>query len=564
MNITRIEHALGLLVLAGLLLAACQQQATPTTTPQPTVEPTAVSTATTVPPAEETSWWNDAVFYEIFVRSFYDSDGDGKGDLQGLTQKLDYLNDGDPTRTDDLGITGIWLMPIMQSPSYHGYDVVDYHTVEEDYGTNEDFRALIAEAHARGIRVIVDLVLNHTAKAHPWFVNAKSGPEAEYRDWYIWSEENPGYPGPWGQKVWHRYGGAYYYGIFWEGMPDLNYRNPEVTEAAYEVARFWLEETGADGFRIDAIQHLIEDGRQQAGTPQTHTWLADFDRFTDEIGPEVLTVGEVWADTSEVVPYVANGEMDLAFEFSLAEAIIAGVKAGNPAWFSRVLQQVEATYPRHRYATFLTNHDQNRVMSQLRGDRDKAQLAATLLLTLPGVPFIYYGEEIGMTGQKPDEMIRTPMQWSTGENAGFTAGRPWGPVNDDYEMVNVAAESSDADSLLDHYRRLIHLRNGHVALRRGDLVPLESNCRPVYGFLRHHDEETVMVLANFSPDEQRGCAFSLSTSDLATGDYAVRDLLTDVDLAGLTVEDRGGFSGYAPLETFSPLGGYILLLKSGP
>jgi alpha-amylase len=556
-NITRIGRVFGLLVLAGLLVVACQR-ATPTTTPQQTVEP----------PAGETGWWNDAVFYEIFVRSFYDSDGDGKGDLRGLIQRLAYLNDGDPTTTDDLGITGIWLMPIMQSPSYHGYDVVDYYTVEEDYGTNEDFHTLRAEAHARGIRVIIDLVLNHTSEAHPWFVNARGGPDAEYRDWYIWSDANPGYLGPWDQEVWHRYGGAYYYGIFWKGMPDLNYRNPEVTEMAYEVARFWLEEMQVDGFRIDAIQHLIEDGRQQAGTPQTHAWLADFDRFTDEISPEVLTVGEVWADTSEVVPYVVNDEMDLAFEFSLAEAIIESVTAGNSSAFQRRLGTVLGAYPSSQYAIFLTNHDQNRVMTQVGRNPDEARLAGTALLTLPGVPFIYYGEEIGMTGQKPDELIRTPIQWTADEDAGFTTGRPWEPVNDGYETVNVATESAEPDSLLSCYRRLIHLRNGHVALRLGGLVPLESTCRPVYGYLRSYSsqdaEESILVILNFAAQEQSGCAFSLPKSGLAPGDYTVQELLSGLEAVELTLDESGGFSSYVPLETLEPQEGYILRLETGP
>lgn len=543
METTRIKLVLSLLVPA-MLLAACRP-ATPTVTP----------------PAEETFWWNDTVFYQVFVRSFYDDDGDGIGDLAGLIQKLDYLNDGDPTTTDDLGVTGIWLMPIMESPSYHGYDVVDYYTVEQDYGTNEDFRTLIAEAHARGIRVIVDMVLNHTSSSHPWFINASAGPEAEYRDWYVWSNENPGYVGPWGQKVWHRRGGAYYYGIFWEGMPDLNYHNPQVTEAMYEVTRFWLEEMGADGFRLDAVRYLIEDGPRQASTPQTHAWLADFDDFTDRIDPEVLTVGEVWADTIEVAHYIVNDELDLCFEFSLADAIVESVTVNTSTAFRYRLKTVLKAYPPGQYATFLTNHDQNRVMTQVGRNPDKARLAATVLLTLPGVPFIYYGEEIGMTGQKPDEKIRTPMQWSAEENAGFTTGRPWQPVNDDYKTVNVATQSADPDSLLNRYRRLIHLRNNHVALRRGELVPLESTCRPVYGFLRHFEGESILVLLNFAAREQTGCTFSLPAGNLAPGDYLVRELLTDVEAVRLTVDASGGFSNYAPLETLAPREGYILLLS---
>jgi glycosidase len=552
------------LLLIAIVLTACEGTATSTAAPEPTVPSTKTPTpALSQPPDEEAGWWSDTVFYEVFVRSFYDSDGDGNGDLTGLIEKLDYLNDGNSFSQDDLGITGVWLMPIMESPSYHGYDVVDYYTVEKDYGTSDDFRTLIAEAHDRGIRVIVDLVLNHTSWEHPWFVDAVQGPQAERRDWYIWRDENPAYVGPWGQKVWYAYQGDYYYAIFWEGMPDLNYRNPEVTEVSYAIARFWLDEMGVDGFRLDAAQYLIEDGQQQAGASATHAWWAAFDEFTDEIGSDVLTVGEVWADTGAVTPYVVNDELDLAFEFNLASAIMSSVKGGDPGWFDYVLDQVEAGYPPRQYATFLTNHDQNRVMNQLRGDSDAARLAATLLLTLPGTPFIYYGEEIGMTGQKPDEMIRTPMQWTAEENAGFTSERPWEPVNADYETVNVAAQATDPDSLLSHYRRLIHLRNEHSALRRGELRVLESTCKPVYGYLRHHEDQSMLVILNFALEEQRGCAFSVSTSDLTTGDYVVQALLTGVEVDELTVGEGGGFADYVPREILPPRDGAVLLIAPG-
>jgi glycosidase len=519
-------------------------------------------------PIAEPGWWNDVVFYEVFVRSFYDSDGDGNGDLTGVIEKLDYLNDGDPATRNDLGIGALWLMPVMQSPSYHGYDVVDYYMVEEDYGTNEDFRALVREAHAREMRVVVDLVLNHTSSEHPWFVDAGQGPQAEHRDWYIWSKENPGFTGPWGERVWHRHDGVFYYGIFWEGMPDLNYRNSDVSEAARDVSRFWLEEMRVDGFRLDAVQHLIEDGQNQAGTPQTHAWLADFDDFTDDLGAEVLTVGEVWATTREVAPYVVNDEVDLAFEFDLAGAIVAAVESGDPSWFGYVLQQVEASYPRHQYATFLTNHDQDRVTSQLRGDPEGARLAATVLLTLPGVPFIYYGEEIGMTGQKPDPTIRTPMQWTPGEHAGFTGSEPWQPVNAGFDTVNVETESADPGSLLNHYRRLIHLRNDHLALRQGALVPLESSCDVIYGFLRQSTPErpeqagaeSVLVVLNFSGGEEQDCTFALSESELMPGVYEALDLLTDATFSALTVEEGGAFHDYLPLDRVAPQQGYVLLL----
>jgi glycosidase len=346
-------------------------------------------------------------------------------------------------------------------------------------------------------------------------------------------------------------------------MPDLNYRSSEVTQQMYQVVRFWLEDMRVDGFRLDAVQHLIEDGRQQAGTAETHAWLADFQRFTNGISPDALTVGEVWADTIDVAPYTINDELDLVFEFSLAQAILESVGSGSSRWLRVRMQTVLDSYPPGRYATFLTNHDQNRVMTSLGRDPDRARLAATILLTLPGVPFIYYGEEIGMIGKKPDERIRTPMQWTADEHAGFTTGRPWEPVNDDYGTVNVEAQSTDPDSLLSHYRQLIRVRNDHVALRTGSLLPLETACRPVYSYLRQHEEEAVLVILNFADGDQTGCTFSLARSPVAPGTYAVRQLLTDEGADALTVGEGGGFSGYVPFETLSPTQGYVLLLQRG-
>ncbi len=289
-------------------------------------------------PVASPNWWDDAVFYEVFVRSFFDSDGDGNGDLDGLIEKLDYLNDGDPATTGDLGVTGVWLMPIVQSPSYHGYDATDYYTVEADYGTNEDFRRLIDEAHGRGIHVIVDLMLNHTSSQHPWFLEAAGDPNSARRSWYVWRSDDPGHRTPWGEPVWFPLNDEYYHGIFWEGMPDLNFRNPSVTAEMYEVARFWLEEMGVDGFRLDAVRHLIEKGDQYIGTQETHQWLVQWDDFIDQVDPQTLTVGEIWDASVEVAPYVTNDEVDIAFEFALADAILGSVNAENPSAFVSTLQ----------------------------------------------------------------------------------------------------------------------------------------------------------------------------------------------------------------------------------
>ena len=361
--------------------------------------------------ATDFGWWNKTVFYELFVRSFYDSDGDGIGDFNGIIQKLDYLNDGDPETTDDLGISGIWLMPINPSPSYHGYDVTDYLDVNPEYGTLEEFKKFLDEAHARGIKVIIDLVLNHTSTQHPWFVESSASTDNPYRDYYIWADPPPSYKSPWGADVWHSIDTGSYYGIFWGGMPDLNYSNPAVTTEAQEIIRFWLEDVGVDGFRLDAIKHLIENGEMQENTEATHVWWEGFYDYYTSINPEAFTVGEAWTNTAEVVRYIGD-EMNIAFEFDTAGAIITSARTETNRAVQSAHELVLESYPPHQYATFLTNHDQSRVMSELRRRDDRAKTAASLLLTGPGVPFLYYGEEIGQAGHKPDENIRTPMQWN--------------------------------------------------------------------------------------------------------------------------------------------------------
>jgi alpha-amylase len=527
------RRSIALALLSLLALVACQ--------PKP---PTVSITPPPMPGQGGAQWWNERVFYEVFVRSFQDSDGDGIGDLSGLIDRLDYLNDGDPQTTDDLGITGLWLMPVAESASYHGYDVIDYYAVERDYGDAATFKRLIDEAHARGIVVIVDLVINHTSSQHGWFVDAASRPQAERRDWYVWSDTRHTYKGPWGQQVWYRWGDAYYYALFWEGMPDLNYRNRAVTDEIRQVTRFWLAEMGVDGFRMDAIRHLIEDGAQQENTPETHRWLREYQDFYKSVNPNAMTVGEVWTNSENVVPY-AGEEMDICFEFDLASAILDGVRSGSPFILFSVVAKAARLYPPNQYATFLTNHDQNRAMAQLGGEEDKARVAASIYLTLPGVPFLYYGEEIGMTGQKPDENLRTPMQWTGDPGAGFTTGRPWHRINADYGARNVAAQLADAGSLLNHYKDLIRLRSAFAALRTGTITTLQSDARSVYAYLRHGEREDVLVVHNLG----------------AEANYAPYDLLGHAEGAELEAGDKGAFEGYAPVPTLQPLQSYVFLLR---
>ena len=506
------------------------------------------------------AWWNDTVFYEVFVRSFYDSNGDGIGDLNGLTQKLDYLNDGNPDTTTDLGITGLWLMPINASPSYHGYDVSDYYAVNPAYGTLDDFRNLLAEAHKRGMRVTIDFVMNHTSTQHLWF-QAAQDPQSPFRDWYIWATSHPGYKGPWGQDVWYRTSSGYYYAIFWQGMPDLNYSNPAVVAEMEKVASFWLKEVGVDGFRLDAAKHIIEEGENQENTPSTHFWWKDFRTFYKSVNPQAMTVGEVWTSNQAVATYVQGDELDLAFNFDLAKAILDNTGSRNARALSSAIEKTVSAFEPGSWAVFLSNHDQPRPMTMLMEDNAKAKTAATVLLTIPGVPYLYYGEEIGMTGQKPDERIRTPMQWSAEHEAGFTSGTAWEVINPNFAEYNVAAQTADSASLLSHYRTLIQLRNQHAALRVGEYLPVEADNRNVLAFLRVSNEETVLVVINLGKDAVGEVRLSLETGPL-TGKVKVAPLFGQGKFIPPQVNAQGGFEGYQPLPEIPANSSFILQLQA--
>lgn len=486
-----------------------------------------------------TEWWNDAVFYEVFVRSFYDGNGDGIGDFKGLTQKLDYLNDGNPDTHHDLGITGIWLMPMMKSPSYHGYDVADYYATEPDFGTMEDFEAFLAAAHARGIKVIIDLVMNHTSSQHPWFTQSAASQNG-YRDWYLWSDNNPGGTGPWGQTIWHPRNGDYYYGLFWDGMPDLNYTHPPVKAEMLNVVKFWLDK-GVDGYRLDAIKYLVEDGPLLENTSQTYAFLEEFNAVYKAENPQAFTVGEVWSSTQSVVPYVQNDRLDVCFEFGLAGAILDAVNNGNPASLKNQLETVQNAYPALQYATFLTNHDIDRVFSTLGANTEKMKLAASLYLTLPGVPFLYYGEEIGLTGTGDHLNIRRPMHWSDGKNAGFSDATPWQSIGGNFLTNNVKDMEADPNSLLRHYKKLIRIRNEQEALRKGQTLPVEHDQDKVFSFARIHQNEAVLVVSNTGTTAVNP-ALSLSFSALPPGEYYVTGLLENQALGTVTINNQGGFS----------------------
>jgi len=509
------------------------------------------------------SWWNDTVFYEIFIRSFYDSDGDGIGDLNGITQKLDYLNDGDAETSTDLGITGIWLMPFYPSPSYHGYNVMDYYAINPEYGTMEDFITFLDAAHERGIRVIIDLVINHTSHLHPWFIEA-GNPASPYHDWYIWSNIDPGYTGSWGQQVWFPHYGRYFYSTFSSWMPDLNYNNPDVTEQMLDVVQFWLEDIGVDGFRIDAAKHIIEEGTIQANSDSTHEWWEDFRPSISNIDPEALILGEVWENTEITAEYLQGDEFDLSFEFWLAGAMIESVNEGDAG---KVNDQVLLSYteiPEMRFGTFLTNHDMDRVMSQLFDDDNKMKAAASLLLTAPGVPFIYYGEEIGMQGDQSHEWVRRPMQWSDEMNGGFSTGTPWQPLGPAWDFYNVLDELDDEESLLSHYQKLIRIRNEHAALRVGELEVLTTTDEAVYGILRVSEDESVLVIININNQPVSDIWITTSQSSLPEGRYYPVPILGEEDNSPIVINEQGGLSHLMEGLTMQPYGTMIFQLQKAP
>ncbi len=501
----------------------------------------------TSPATVGAGWWEDRVFYEVFVRSFADSDGDGVGDLKGLIGRLDYLNDGDPETHTDLGVTGLWLMPTFPSPSYHGYDVTDFRSVNPDYGSLRDMRALVAAAHERGIAVLLDLPINHTSDRHPWFVDSASG-GAAHADWYVWSTQP-------GAGNWHRLGSRLYYGAFGAGFPDLNLTEPRVTAAMDDVARFWIADVGVDGFRIDAAKQLIEDASATENTPETKTWLGAFRSSVERAAPGAMLIGEVW-DPSPVSASYVPAALDMTFEFGLSTAYLGAVKTGTAQSLSGSLAKITSLYPPSGgFGSFLTNHDMDRIASQVGGDEDRLRLAAALLLTGPGVPFVYYGEEIGMSGPKPDERIRTPMRWDDSTPAaGFSSHAPWEALSGDPARVNVDAERSDPGSLWSTYRDLIAFRGAHPALSQGTYLAVDSDTPAVVAAVRSSPRESALIVANVS-DATVAPALTLAAGPLCGAPTATIVLGGDEGAARApspNVTHDGGFSAYRPFAEIAP------------
>ncbi len=499
-------------------------------------------------------WTHGGVCYEIFVRSFYDANGDGIGDLNGLTQKLDYVK--------GLGATCIWLMPVAQSPSYHGYDASDYYTVEPAYGTNDDFKHLVAAAHAKGIAILVDMVLNHSSNENPWFQAALRDTASPYRSWYRFSPVSLG-KGPWGAEAWHKspVRDEYYYGVFWSGMPDLNYQTAAVRDEAKKIATFWLRDMNVDGFRLDAVPYLLEEGNCMMGCPGTHAFLHEYAAHVDSVKPGAYTVGEVWGSITAMLPYYPD-QLTSYFGFELADSLLSAVRGGAAAGLLSPYLRLQDTLPAARWAPFLSNHDQTRVRTALGGDLARARLAATLLLTLPGTPFIYYGEELGMIGDKPDPRLRTPMQWSAGRGLGFTTGKAWESAQPDSLTTTVAAQDADASSLLNLYRRLIHLRSQNEALAGGALVALAADNPHVAAYLRRAGDQVVLVIANLGDVPAARPVISATDSVLAPGRYAARNLLGGPNGLRLEIKPGGRMAGYAPVRALAPRASLVLYLSS--
>ncbi len=523
---------------------------------------------------DQEQWYKDAVFYEVFVRAYADSNGDGIGDLAGLTGKLEYLK--------WLGIDAVWMLPIFPSPLRDdGYDVADYFKIHPDYGKLEDFRALVAEAHRLGLKVIVELVPNHTSDQNAWFQASRDPqhPEhARYRDWYVWSDTDDRYnevriifrdyePSNWtydelrGQYYWHR---------FFHHQPDLNYDNPEVGRAMLRVVQFWID-AGADAFRVDATPYLIErDGTSGENLPETHAYLKRLRGFVDAYAPGTMLLSEANMWPEDVRPYFGEEpdqpEFHMNFHFPLMPRIYMALARADHAPILEILDRTPPLPRWGQWATFLRNHDEltlemvteeerqfmwnfyapeprmrlnlgirRRLVPLLGSDRARIELANSLLFTLPGSPVIYYGDEIGMGEDiwlEDRGGVRTPMQWHASPGAGFSSADPaqfYAPVIDDethgYQRVNVAAQRADPDSLLSLMRRLIAIRKEHLAFGRGDLRFLEPDNKAVLAFVRSYEGETLLCVHNLSETPQTVALDVRSCLPAAAGAVELVDLL---------------------------------------
>ena len=490
-------------------------------------------------------WYKDAIFYELYVRAFRDSNGDGHGDLRGVIEKLDYL--------EALGVNCLWLLPIYPSPLRDdGYDIADYYGVLPEYGNLQDFKDLVAAAHQRNIRVIADLVLNHTSDQHPWFQAARTDRSSPYRNYYVWSDSDQKYAqariifldtekSNW---TWDEVAGQYYWHRFYSTQPDLNYDNPAVQEEMMRVAKFWLD-MGIDGFRADAVPYLFErEGTNCENLSETHVYLKRLRRFLDENYPGRVLLCEANQWPEDVRPYFGDGdEFHMAFHFPVMPRIFMALRKGDRTPLEWILERTPPIPKSCQWCTFLRNHDEltlemvteeerqwmwreyapeprmrlnlgirRRLAPLLDNDRRKIELANSLLFTLPGSPIIYYGDEIGMGDNiwLPDRNgVRTPMQWNAEQNAGFSSAaqeKLYAPLiqSDDYrpERVNVAAQRADPTSLWNVIRRMIATRKAHRAFGWGEFVWADLDLNGVAAYWRSFGDDRLLIVQNLTPEMQ--------------------------------------------------------------
>ncbi|AHY45481.1 Glycosidase [Rubrobacter radiotolerans] len=489
------------------------------------------------------SWWQGAVVYQVYPRSFCDASGDGVGDLQGIKSKLGYLA--------WLGVDAVWLSPVFPSPMVDfGYDVSDYKDVHPMFGTLQDFDALVAEAHRLGLKVILDYVPNHSSDEHPWFVEARSSRKSPKRDFYVWRDPKPEgkLPNNWlsefGGPAWtfEECTGQFYYHAYHPRQPDLNWRNEELVREMLDVLRFWMER-GVDGFRVDAIRHLVEDENfrdnlpnpdwregdspyeaqlavNTTSRPETYRAVGKMrqtvDEFGERTGKELALIGEVYLPVAQLVSYYGGAEHGPLFD---APTNMHFTRLDAGSWNARDLaahvEEYEAALPAGAWPNWvLGNHDRPRVASRLGAER--ARVAAMLLLTLRGTPTIYYGDELGMTdGEIPPgaerdpvaksapgygrDPVRTPMHWDGTPSAGFTTGEPWLPVAGNHREVNVEAERKDPRSSLSLYRRLLALRRSEPALSVGSYRTVSAD-GDVFAYAREGKRESLLVVLNLGSE----------------------------------------------------------------
>lgn len=437
--------------------------------------------------------YKHGTYYEIFVRSFADSNGDGIGDLNGVTQKLSYLK--------KLGVQGIWLMPIFQSPSYHGYDVTNYYKINPQYGTTKDLQNLVKQAHKDGIKVLLDLPINDTSNQNPWFQKALKG-NKKYRNYYIWKKpsDDPSQIGDWGQQVWQGSGKNTYEGIFANSMPDLNYDNPAVRQQMIKIGQYWLKNAHIDGYRLDAALHIYSKWQYKNAAQKNYQWWTQFYNAMKKVKPKTYLVGEVWDHSNVIAPYLKSS-LTSAFDFDLSSLLIGAAKAegddGIVDQLTGIRQQYAKQNPDFVDSTFITNHDMNRTMSQLNGNVNDAKMAASLLLTLPGNPFIYYGEEIGMTGSGPDQNKREPFIWSSNlKNSAQTIWEPIGTNKPSKMALNV--EQKNPNSLYNWYKNLIYARRSSLTLSEGSLQSTNYAVDGSIIFKRNLKNKSMLVINNMS------------------------------------------------------------------